>query len=104
MAKIGQLVLQAGRWNGTQLVSASWTERATQEHVRLDGGRPYGYLWWLAGLQVGEKRHKSGALTCIGSRSVSKGGQGRSLSEDNRTWRRLLLSAELARISWLAER
>ncbi|MEM7354728.1 MAG: serine hydrolase [Acidobacteriota bacterium] len=58
MAKIGQLVLQAGQWNGSQLVPAAWIERATQEHIRLDGGRPYGYLWWFAGLQVGARQHK----------------------------------------------
>ncbi len=58
MARIGQLVLQGGSWNGARVVSASWLERATREHIRLDGGRPYGYLWWLAGLQLGARKHK----------------------------------------------
>ena len=52
MAKIGQLILQKGNWNGTQLVSAQWVERATREQTRIDGGKAYGYLWWIAGLQT----------------------------------------------------
>ncbi len=52
LAKIGQLVLQKGQWNGTQLVSESWIERATREQTRIDDGKPYGYLWWLVGMQT----------------------------------------------------
>jgi CubicO group peptidase (beta-lactamase class C family) len=48
MAKIGQLYLDGGRWEGQQLVSEQWIEESTKEHSRwkkLD--LPYGYLWWL---------------------------------------------------------
>lgn len=49
LAKIGQLVLQQGRWNGRQLVSAEWIAQATREHTRIEDRRmPYGYLWWLS--------------------------------------------------------
>lgn len=45
MARIGQLVLQKGEWNGHQLVSAAWIARATARHTAInDAG--YGYLWW----------------------------------------------------------
>jgi len=46
MAKIGQLVLQGGTWNGRQLLPREWIEQSTNEHTRIDGGKPYGYLWW----------------------------------------------------------
>ena len=46
MARIGQLVLQGGNWNGQQLLSRAWIEQSTSEHTRIDGGKPYGYLWW----------------------------------------------------------
>lgn len=47
MAKIGQLYLDNGAWNGKQIVSAAWVAESTAEHSRwkeLD--LPYGYLWW----------------------------------------------------------
>ncbi len=51
MAKLGQLVLQRGRWEGRQLVPAEWIERATAGQVPIAGsdtpGNAYGYLWWL---------------------------------------------------------
>jgi CubicO group peptidase (beta-lactamase class C family) len=46
LARIGQLLLQQGRWGGRTIVSREWIERATAEQTRIDGGRPYGYLWW----------------------------------------------------------
>lgn len=47
MAKIGQLYLNQGSWEGRQLLPAQWVEESTREHSRwpeLD--LPYGYLWW----------------------------------------------------------
>jgi CubicO group peptidase (beta-lactamase class C family) len=48
MAKIGQLVLQRGNWDGRQLVSEAWLEESTRGHTIFgysDG--PYGYHWWV---------------------------------------------------------
>ena len=33
MAKLGQLLLQKGEWNGKQLVSAEWVEEQTRKHI-----------------------------------------------------------------------
>lgn len=50
MARIGQLLLDAGRWGGTQLLPADYVREATT--ARNGGGAPvgmpYGYLWWVA--------------------------------------------------------
>ena len=46
MAKIGQLVLQGGTWKGQQVLPRAWIEQSTSEHTRIDGRKPYGYLWW----------------------------------------------------------
>lgn len=55
MARIGQLVLNKGRWNGRQVVDAGWLEASMKPAVRdawKFGDRPvdYGYLWWIADL------------------------------------------------------
>ena len=59
MAKIGQLILQEGNWNGKQLISKDWIKKITSSVIPIDtvrvriGGdissplqETYGYLWW----------------------------------------------------------
>jgi CubicO group peptidase (beta-lactamase class C family) len=57
-AKIGQLVLNRGVWEGKQIVPASWVVQSTAEQIKTEGplsaeqikaeGPPsYGYQWWL---------------------------------------------------------
>jgi CubicO group peptidase (beta-lactamase class C family) len=45
-AKIGQLVLDHGRWRGRQIVSAAWIKDMIAPQVTLRNGA-YGYYWWL---------------------------------------------------------
>jgi CubicO group peptidase (beta-lactamase class C family) len=47
MAKIGQLVLAGGRWNGRQIVSEDWIKASTIRKIEATDGLSYGYLWWL---------------------------------------------------------
>lgn len=48
MAKIGQLYLNRGAWDGRQLVSAEWIAESTRVHSRWDElNLSYGYLWWI---------------------------------------------------------
>jgi CubicO group peptidase (beta-lactamase class C family) len=46
VAKLGQLYLDGGRWEGRQVVPRAWVEESTRAHVSLGGGRGYGYFWW----------------------------------------------------------
>jgi CubicO group peptidase (beta-lactamase class C family) len=55
MVKIGQLVLQRGQWRDRQVVSAAWIEESTKLQARIEGGRPYGYLWWMFGVVHGDR-------------------------------------------------
>jgi len=48
MAKLGQLYLDKGRWQGTQIVSEDWVRAATTSHVSSHvGNMGYGYHWWV---------------------------------------------------------
>ncbi len=57
MAKIGQLYLYGGMWNGEQIVPAGWIDESTNEHSRW-GELSYGYLWWI----IDDKEHIYAAL------------------------------------------
>jgi len=46
LARIGQLMLQHGRWNGTQIVPAAWIDAALRPRVDTGDGLQYGYQWW----------------------------------------------------------
>jgi len=47
MAKLGQLYLDEGRWQGTQVVSEEWVRAATSSQTASDGDMGYGYHWWV---------------------------------------------------------
>ena len=47
LAKIGYLYLQAGVWEGTQIVSKDWITESVKRSLDVDGNVDYGFLWWL---------------------------------------------------------
>lgn len=48
MAKIGQMFLNGGMWNGNRIVSEKWVSDSTSEQSRWkQRDLPYGYLWWI---------------------------------------------------------
>lgn len=53
MAKLGQLYLQEGEWQGRQLVPFDWVLEATTNRVPSSLGESYGYFWWPVPLQEG---------------------------------------------------
>lgn len=50
-AKLGQLYLNGGTWNGTRVVPAEWVQRSQQRINRI-GADFYGYLWWKRQLRL----------------------------------------------------
>ncbi|UCH71230.1 MAG: serine hydrolase [Candidatus Bathyarchaeota archaeon] len=54
MAKIGQLYLQKGIWNGNRIVSENWVTESTHESIQVPPSKnpipgfieSYGYQWW----------------------------------------------------------
>ena len=54
LARIGQLVLDRGRWGGRQIVAERWLEESFHRHVPSEPGLHYGYQWWLGGSFFGD--------------------------------------------------
>jgi CubicO group peptidase (beta-lactamase class C family) len=50
LAKIGRMLLDGGRWNGRQVVSADWIDRALRPHVATGQGPGYGYQFWTGAI------------------------------------------------------
>jgi CubicO group peptidase (beta-lactamase class C family) len=55
IAKLGQLYLQRGRWDGGQLISEEWVAEATSRHIDTAEQQPnpdwqqgYGYQFWMS--------------------------------------------------------
>ncbi|MCF6437618.1 serine hydrolase [Pseudoalteromonas sp. MMG022] len=68
MLKWGQLVKNKGKWQGEQLISKEFMSKATQNHTTLGQddifftgkhiiNPGYGYYFWQADMQVGNKRY-----------------------------------------------
>ena len=48
LAKLGQLFLKGGMWEGKAVVSSAWIKDSVAPHVAVPGGDwKYGYQWWL---------------------------------------------------------
>lgn len=55
IAKVGQLMLDHGRWQGKQIVPEAWIAQSTAPQFNGEGLFFYGYLWWL-GRSLVERR------------------------------------------------
>ena len=61
-AKIGQLVLNRGRWNGQQIISADWIAQSITPRFQavgyFGGTLFYGYQWWMGRSLAGGREIK----------------------------------------------
>ena len=78
LAKLGQLVLDNGVWQGRQIVSAGWINEMTTRHnpngMWFGFARGYGYLWWLGRSSIDHRRNIDwvGSLGWAGSVSMRR--------------------------------
>jgi len=72
LAKLGQLVLDGGVWQGRRIVSADWinqmTARQSPQGFSFGSWRSYGYLWWQ-----GRSSIENREIDWVGA--VGRGGQ-----------------------------
>ena len=55
MAKIGQLMLDKGVWQGNRIISEKWVEASMKKRVTAEYGWGYGYQWRLGQAVIGDR-------------------------------------------------
>ncbi|MEM9797646.1 MAG: serine hydrolase [Pseudomonadota bacterium] len=69
LARIGQMIVQRGRWNGVQVVSEAWLDASFTPRSRSPfSGDAYGYGWFLTrfgGLQAAYARGYGGQILAV---------------------------------------
>lgn len=69
MAKIGQLLLNKGKWKDQQIVSEQWIEQATSPKTKITG-IDYGFLWWNIPFRTAQKNYASIVATGNGGQYI----------------------------------
>jgi len=70
-AKLGQLYLGGGMWNGKRIISADWIRESVRPHVRVDDDTEYGYLWWLRLFGPPNRKHAAYLMAGNGGNKVA---------------------------------
>ncbi|HMI97192.1 MAG TPA: serine hydrolase [Micropepsaceae bacterium] len=70
LAKIGQLVLAHGIWNGRQVVPRTYVDESTAPQIQGAGTFFYGYQWWLGRSLVGAREVDWAAGVGLGGQRV----------------------------------
>lgn len=56
LAKLGQVMLDNGQWNGQQIISASFVKKSFEKRFDISDNDPfahgYGYMWYLAKINI----------------------------------------------------
>ena len=55
LAKVGQMILDSGRWNGQQIVPVGYLRESMQGYLAAESDWHYGYLWRIGSLPVDGK-------------------------------------------------
>ena len=70
LARLGELVLAGGRWQGRQLVPADYIAAMIRPQAQTDDGSDYGYQWWGLKLPVDGKETTVWAMSGNGGNYV----------------------------------
>jgi CubicO group peptidase (beta-lactamase class C family) len=71
LAKIAQLYLDGGHWQGRKILNEDWVQNSTSPHARIDDApTDYGYLWWLKSFKSADKSYPAFFMTGNGGNKV----------------------------------
>lgn len=63
-ARLGQLILQGGRWDGAEILPADWVQRMLTPSPT---NHQYGFLWWLNGQRDRHPMASARAVSAVGA-------------------------------------
>ncbi len=71
LLKLGQLLLDGGRWEGRQVLPEAWVTAMVTPHAAVGDGRgDYGYLTWLPSYTVAGRAYPAWAMAGSGGNKV----------------------------------
>jgi CubicO group peptidase (beta-lactamase class C family) len=70
LAKIGQMVLDRGMWQGTRIVAENWIAQSTAPQINGSGVYFYGYQWWLGRSLVAKREVDWAAAVGLGGQRL----------------------------------
>jgi len=75
LIKIGELVLNRGKWQERQIVPESWIAQSTTPHIRAGDDDAYGFQWWTSTVEWGNQKLPV-------TEAIGRGGQTLSIVPD----------------------
>ncbi|MEP7043734.1 MAG: serine hydrolase [Dokdonella sp.] len=70
LAKLGELLVDGGRWRGQQIISSAWIEASMSPHAQARDDAEYGYLLWRFHFPLGGKDTAAWAMSGNGGNYV----------------------------------
>ncbi len=71
LAKLGQLYLDGGVWQGKRLIPADWVRASTSAQAQVDEQTDYGYLWWIKRLKTATGEELAWLMSGTGGNKVA---------------------------------
>jgi CubicO group peptidase (beta-lactamase class C family) len=67
LARIGELILNRGEWEGRSVVPASWLEASFRAAATIDPQRSYGLHWYMGDVPVGSPPRRESSVGAAGN-------------------------------------
>jgi CubicO group peptidase (beta-lactamase class C family) len=76
MLKLGQLVLNKGKWGGEQIFNEKFIKEMTKSHIRILNTHKfiwldYGYSWWIRDFKINNKTYHAIAARGDGGQLIA---------------------------------
>jgi len=70
MAKLGELYLENGNWNGQQILSEMWINESSSPQININQSWDYGYHWWVHTYEINSEKIESYSARGWGGQNI----------------------------------